>query len=296
MTEKKAIGQIAQPRLRKAFEHVKPELAKLRRAELVVLNVDPIAAAATMRTALPRLNALRPSLEKSLSDFDFSNLDKLETYALALIHAHSLFVCAKLPPERLAALATECTTLRAQLLVDVSALAKRGFVKGVRPNALGRSTSYRKLASDILTLAGLISDDWAVIASHCGVTKEELARAEVLADELIQAVGQRDRAPDLIAEATLDRQKVYTLCVRAYDQMRRAVTYLRWERGDEDEIAPPLSGKRRRGSKKGNSAAKMSASSEAAASAVGEPSATAAAEPAVQKVASGLPGADPFLH
>jgi hypothetical protein len=141
---------------------------------------------------------------------------------------------------------TETTELRAQLMLDVDALTRRGFIKGLQPNALGRTTSYRNLAGDVLSLAGLLRSEWATISTRCGVSLEELSRAEVLADELLQYLGLRDRAPVVVAEATLDRQKVYTLCVRAYDQLRRAVLYVRWDRGDFDDFVPPLGGKRKR--------------------------------------------------
>ena len=36
------------------------------------------------------------------------------------------------------------------------------------------------------------------------------------------------------------RVRAYTLFVRAYDQCRRAATYLRWGEEDADEIAPSL--------------------------------------------------------
>lgn len=36
------------------------------------------------------------------------------------------------------------------------------------------------------------------------------------------------------------RQRAFTLFARAYDECRRAATYLRWQEGDADELVPSL--------------------------------------------------------
>lgn len=42
------------------------------------------------------------------------------------------------------------------------------------------------------------------------------------------------------------RQRAFTLFVRAYEECRRAATYLRWHEDDADDIAPSLWTKRNR--------------------------------------------------
>lgn len=285
---------LTEAELNQAFERVKPEFAQLRSSALIPLNVDPLTAATTIRTALPRIRELRPALERALNDFNFSNVDNLNTYALALIFANSRLTCTKLPPERLVVLAAEATKLRTQLLSDVTVLARWGFIKGVKPECLSRTTSYRSLAGDILSLSTLLKNDWEAIGSRCGVSQAKLERATGLADELLQAAGQRARTPLLVADATLDRQKVFTLCVRAYNQVRKAVTYVRRDHADEDDFVPPLGGKRRRARKQPLASIKVDSMSNLAIEAMnGE--APAAVEPDVLKTTVGLPGVDPFL-
>ncbi len=62
------------------------------------------------------------------------------------------------------------------------------------------------------------------------------------------------RCPAVIDGAAEIRQQAFTLFIRTYDQLRRAVHYLRWEHGDAEEIAPSLyAASRRRSSRSGKS-------------------------------------------
>jgi hypothetical protein len=183
---------------------------------------------------------LRPSIEKRLVDFDLHFLDELETYALALIQAQGLYLSAKAPPEELGQCAAEASALRERLLVDVIGLIKRKHVHFAHKPAHRGPPSYRELASDVLTLSNLLRNNWSSISSKCATTEAELDRAEFLGDRLNRLLGSRDHAPAVLAEAIRQRQKAFTLFARAYSQVRKAVTYLRWESNDADEIAPPL--------------------------------------------------------
>jgi hypothetical protein len=46
------------------------------------------------------------------------------------------------------------------------------------------------------------------------------------------------------------RNRAFTLFTRGYDQMRRAVAFLRWDEGDADKVVPSLYAKHRRSKKK----------------------------------------------
>ena len=70
--------------------------------------------------------------------------------------------------------------------------------------------------------------------------KEELDQIEDLADKLVTAVGAREQAPQLTAEAIRDRQAAFTLFINAYDEVRSVIGFLRRKQGDVDTIAPSL--------------------------------------------------------
>ena len=82
-----------------------------------------------------------------------------------------------------------------------------------------------------MSLAILLRNRWEQVSSRCAVTLEELDRAEVLSDKLTLAVGYCDRVPELLKLAGEQRQRAYTLFIRAYTEVRDAVVYLRRNHG-----------------------------------------------------------------
>ena len=51
---------------------------------------------------------------------------------------------------------------------------------------------------------------------------------------------ERSRQSLHVADAADDRQRAFTLLVKAYDQVRRAATFVRWENDDVEKYAPSL--------------------------------------------------------
>jgi hypothetical protein len=284
----------SQPRLRDALDHIRPQMAALSRGELLPINLDPLFAAAVALGALPDLLDLRPRLADLATLFDLANLDQLETLALALIQAHTLYIGVESRSETLPVLSRQAIELRAQLLADATILARRGHLPTARRWGLKGTNGYRNIASDLLTICGLLRSYWPSIVNQTAVTEADLDRAEILGDEMIRAIGIRDQASELSITAADQRRRVYTLFVRAYDQIRRAVTCLRWQNGDADRIAPSLYGKRKAGHKKAKKVDPATNANVATTSTV--PQLAAAACPDRNETRIGLPGADPFLH
>ena len=54
------------------------------------------------------------------------------------------------------------------------------------------------------------------------------------------AAGLREQGPAVVQDVARIRDQAFTLMMRAYDEVRRAVTFLRWQQGDADTIAPSL--------------------------------------------------------
>jgi hypothetical protein len=96
------------------------------------------------------------------------------------------------------------------------------------------------VAFDVLGLVRIFEKNWASIEANTGATVTELARAKVLANRLITALGRREQAPPPKSETSLLRQRAFTLLVRAYAEVRHALTYIRRHHGDVDKIAPSL--------------------------------------------------------
>jgi len=291
MTEININNNTFSPRLRDALDRVRPEFAAIAVDDLLPINLEAVAAAGTVEGVLPKVLLLHDQMQKELPAFDLNNLDKLELYALALLQAHTLSLGANPIPENVAALGTDATEQRAQLLSDATALAKRGLISSAALDKLNGPNGYYNTATDLLTIANMLRTNWAAISGKTGVTEYELDRAEVVGDQLVRAMGKREHSAATIAAVALERQQAYTLFVEAYDEVRRAVSYLRWHQNDADEIAPSLYAGRNTSKKK--PASDIVTTPDPVKPATTQPAVTAN-PPAAAKPAIGLPGADPF--
>jgi hypothetical protein len=290
--------------LREVLELVRPEMAKLEADHLLQITVDPVTAATIARGALPRLLELRGQLAE-LPGFDIQNLDKLQLYARAMAQANAVYLGASAPPQHFQKLVAEATAMREQLVSDASALAKRGYLDGAKLDQLKGSVGYRNVASDLLTVVNMITSNWTNIAGKTALTIEELDRAYFLGDQLIDDIGTRALAPAAVKKATLDRQQIYTVLVNAWEEVRRAVTFVRWDFRDADVIAPSFfSGKRHKTSDGEETETEAgdnvpSANPTAPPANLARQPATAAGPAAATsspKTGVGLPGSDPFSN
>jgi len=112
---------------------------------------------------------------------------------------------------------------------------------------------------------------------------------------LLAALGVREHGASPPAfDAAERRACAFTLFMRAYDQARRAVIFLRWDEGDADEIAPSLyKGRGGRGQRAEAPAEAPAASTEAPAAASTEAPAKAPAASAKAPAASDAAASKP---
>jgi hypothetical protein len=233
------IEQPKRLRYRAAFQQIEPDAEKVATKDLLVINIDVTTAVTTATGALPEILALRDQASK-LAEFEIKNFDMLETFALATMHVQGEYVAASTPPEELLALNEQGIALREVLHSDATALAKRGLINGSKLSTFKVSPGYKILAEDLVGLSSLLRHNWDKISAKTAITMAELDQAEDLSDRLLSAVGAREQAPAVLADVSVQRQRVFTLFVDAYDQVRRAINYLRWEEGDLETIAPSL--------------------------------------------------------
>lgn len=279
-----------QPRLRAAMEKVRREVEALQSDDLAPIIIDPIAASVTARAAYGRILKFREQV-LALPEFHAPYLDDFETYVRAAYYAQTMLQAASTPPAQFQEIIAEASKLREALLADARALVNRGIMSDTPLASLKGSVGFQNIASDVMTLTNMFRAVWPKIVGKTFVTEEDLDRAEVLCDEVINDLSQREQAPAKIADVSIDRQKTFTLFVTAYDQLRRAITYIRWNEGDADEIAPSLyAGKKRKSTAAVETA---ETASPPVTPATATPVATA---PATATSTTGLPGADPFAN
>ncbi len=230
-----------------ALDAIRAELAAVAEADLEPINTNLRDNVVSVLGALPNIRALRGTIAAELPTFDLGKIDKLETYARAAGQAHADWVVAKTPSEPIVKMSEELVKIRGVLVSDAEALAKRNLIDGSKMGSLKGAVGYANVAFDVLSVISLLRANWAVVSANSAVKAEELVRAEQLVDRLNVAVGTKKVSAAEVSEAAKTRQRAYTLFVNAYDQVRRAISYLRWGQDAAIEaIAPSLHGPRNR--------------------------------------------------
>jgi hypothetical protein len=224
----------------RALAIIEPELEGIGR--VLPINVDIPRAVSVAVRAAPHLLALRPRFVEELPKHPVHLLDKLVTYALAAWYAHLLALPAA-GQDTLKQIKEEAAKLRETLLVAAEALGHKGVVDAARVATIRSGQGDLDTANDLTMLAALFAEAWDVVKNKTAVEWAEVERASNLGPELLIALGARDQ-PTMPSPKAADpaerRARAFTLLVKAYDTCRRAATYLRWEEGDADIIAPSL--------------------------------------------------------
>lgn len=227
-----------------AIDAVRDDLARMDPSTLIPVNRDVTAAALVALGAAPEVRRLRAAMVEQFGEEKAARVDRLELIARAAASAQAEHVAFS-GGEDLVPLSNAVVEVRAALISEAQSLiARKHLGRGSLENLDG-TNGYRNQIADTLRLVSLFQGSWASIAGVTGLALADLHRAEGLANALATAVGLRDRGT---ASPSADvRQRAYTLLVRTYDGVRRMITYLRWEEGDADRIAPSLyAGRKRR--------------------------------------------------
>lgn len=220
-----------------AAQRVAAEMEALRPEELAALNVDVVSASAIILGAVDRIVAFREQMAK-LPDFDLRNVDNLKDYAIAAWYVHITSLPVPEPAEA-EALFQEAVELRSKFLRWSAPLADEGLLDRAAVDKIKEGSGNRDVPSDVVAFVGLYRANWAAIQGKCGVTEADLERGALIGPKVFSLVSQREhRKTTPRAEASQRVRRAWTLPDRAYAQCRRALTYLRFEEGDVDTIAP----------------------------------------------------------
>ncbi len=228
---------------RSAFDEALPAMQAIADDDVLVVNLDVPKLYTRVRGVLPKLFELRADLER-LPDFDAQRIGQLDVFSRALAHAHALCLASHEPASELPALLATAGQWRQLLRMDARALIQRGLLpRGCLDKLRGRK-GYKNVAFDLAALAALLQQHWPAIRGKTAVTLAELEQASTMAEQLLTAVGLREHGSANQSQNTELRRRAFTLVVTVYDQLRRNVTYLRWNEGDADAWLPSLYGRR----------------------------------------------------
>lgn len=233
-----------------AYERVAAEIDALPADRVGIVAVDISTAVSIVLGASVKLAELRPDLSAELTRPPLQSLAKLPDYALAAHYAYlQSFGTSAATADRVRELVAEAAPLRQRLLTVAEMLAALGLIDGARVAEIRSGSGNIDTANDLIALAATFANDWSKIGQQVPIQEAEVDRAAALGTELLVALGVRrvgaDREPD--AKGWADRKsRALRLMVDAYDEVRRAVAYLRWKHGDADTYAPSLFARRRR--------------------------------------------------
>lgn len=223
-----------------AFQQLLPELGALSVDELQAITVDIPVVVGTVVGSLPEILEYAADIQKAVPELDLAAIKKLEVYAYALTFAHARFLGTGEATNELQLAVEQGSRLRELLLADANTLAGRGFIEPTRLKQLQGGVGFNNIATDLTILSAVLKDSWEKIQGKTAVTLAEIEQALVLGQEIIAAVGLRAQGPMTVASATDLRIRAFTLLARQYDKVRRAVSFIRWDHGDTDKIAPSL--------------------------------------------------------
>ncbi len=176
----------------------------------------------------------------ALPEYDIASYDLLETYARALRHVDTEVVRHVQRLSEVPALTKEGAEVRSMLFDYASVVSRKG---GIAPEVLSvvrQGTGARDIVADLNVLVKELTNAPAgTIGDATPVTFADLDRATTLAHELQRLVG--NPAGDTVYDELLgERQKLGALLVRSQDQVRRGMSFLRWDEDDGSELVPSL--------------------------------------------------------
>jgi hypothetical protein len=222
------------------FKRLEPQIRSVREEDLIQINLDGTYAVTIVLGAAPRLQALRARMAQLGDEIDLALVDNAAALGYAFSYANADFVRATTPTESLPGLHDEGEKLRDLMLASKSVLEKHGLVQGDYLEGLKGPVGYRNLSHDLSALVRFYRDNWAQISGKTPLSLADVDRASIIAGRLLTGVSAKQGTPAEIDASALLRQQAFTLFVKAYDEVRRAVTFLRWKEGDADEIAPSI--------------------------------------------------------
>jgi hypothetical protein len=224
---------------RAAYDALLPRIRAFPEASIRRINADVGAVGAAVLSRVPAILAHRAAMAR-LPDFPIADVDDLELLASATLHAEALHQTANASPPPIEELVQEGMELRDFLVHESESFVLRKLLDRSALAGLDGGNGRRKLGLDLIAVVNAVRPILADGKVRSGLAPEDLDRAEALGTRIVKVVAEREAAESQGSEIQLLRAKVFTMLVKAYDQVRRALAYLRHDAGDADEIAPSL--------------------------------------------------------
>lgn len=225
-------------RFREAYLRTAVERTALDPSDLVHLSFDISLAVNIVLAAVPRLAQYKELI--AALPLDHELIEALEAFAQAAGHAQALYAIATSPPEELQGVYDNAVVRRTTLRSDVANLAAHGLVNTDAVAAIKSDVGYRNVGYDLMSLVSLLREAAPRIAGRSATLPEELDRAELVANQLVELAARREARQQVDPSVAENRLRAVSLMVKAYDQVRRAIYFIRWDHGDAERIVPSV--------------------------------------------------------
>lgn len=227
---------------------------------------------------------------------------KAQVYAKAASQAQTDYLNTFSPPEGFLELIEKLKETRESFMREADVLIYRKVIHAEQLDGLHRTTGYRPIVNDVKRLSSLLRDVLPRLAGKSFLTMEEISAGSAMAFTAEKMLELRDDKEKARADANDTRQRAFTLLANTYDQLRKLLTFVLWERGNLDEIAPAMQVNTRRGRSSDDEeepevepgvpaagGAAVGSSTPAVATGANAPGGAASAVP-------GVPSASPFIN
>ncbi len=226
---------------RQALERTAHLRAAIRVEDTPPYKLNATVAAGTALTTAERLEPLREQLLKLPEDlWDIAHLDHLPDLARAL-RCVDTELRGRSETVNRSELATDGYKLRGLLLSHAEALVYKELVAEDVVARVREGSGYRDLIEDLNVLVLVHAKLPAgIVGEGMTVSQEDLDRASSMASALTARVANGamvDLSPSKLSD---ERRKLGALLLRAQDELRRAMTFLRWAEGDAAKWVPTL--------------------------------------------------------
>ena len=227
-----------------ALEQLRPELAAIPGDQLEPIRHDIPSAVIAVLGLAKTIKVHRDEVAREIGESAAAHIDRLEEAARACGNAHVKHLGTMHGTETIE-MVEELSQQRRVLLAEARSLVSQKRLSASALAELVGGTGREALCFDSLQLVAAFRGAWTSVAGITAVTVGELDHVEAIANVLATTLGENEHAGSPATPNGELRQRAYTYFVRTYDEVRRAITFVRWDEDDADDIAPSLSAGRK---------------------------------------------------
>jgi hypothetical protein len=225
-----------------AYKIIEKDLGSVPKAQIGQVTADIPTAVSLALGALPGLEGLLPEMSDLLKKPPKAQIERLRERGLGLLYTHLQFVprTSKKHEQDL----EEARQLREKLLLAADAHVGYGHLDAEAVAKIREGAGLLDRAQDLIALSALFRAAWSEIADQTPVKVEQLERASALGTFLVAELGGKALGATGAGRSRKDwqdlRARAFRLFMTDYEEIQRAVEYVRYHDGDADVFAPSL--------------------------------------------------------